>query len=60
MIKIGLILLLYFFINLVLCIMIANNTDATIENEISIAKLEKKIEEMEKDIQQLRKEDDLK
>lgn len=63
---IGFVLLLYFFVNVVLCIMVLNNSDTTIENEINIAKLEKKIEEIElekrieKIEQQLRKEDDLK
>lgn len=56
----GFILLLYLFVNVVLCIMIVNNTDATIENEIDISKLQERIEKMEKEIQQLRKEDDLK
>lgn len=63
---IGFVLLLYFFVNVVLCIMVISNSDTTIENEIKISKLEEKIEKMElergieKIEQQLRKEDDLK
>lgn len=63
---IGFVLLLYFFVNVVLCIMVLNNSDTTIENEIEISKLKEKIEKMElergieKIEQQLRKEDDLK
>lgn len=56
----GFVLLLYLFVNVVLCIMIVNNTDATIENEIDISKLEERIEKIEEEIQQLRREDDLK
>lgn len=63
---IGFILLLYLFVNVVLCIMVVNNSDTTIENEVEISKLKERIEKMElergieKIEQQLRKEDDLK
>ena len=57
---IGFVLLLYLFVNVVLCIMVVNNSDTTIENEVGISRLKERIERMEKDIQQLRKEDDLK
>ena len=62
----GFILLLYLFLNVVLCIMVVSNSDTTIENEIEISKLKERIEKMElergieKIEQQLRKEDDLK
>ena len=62
----GFILLLYLFVNVVLCIMVINNSDTIIENEVNISKLKERIEKMEfergieKIEQQLRKEDDLK
>lgn len=56
----GFILLLYLFVNVVLCIMVINNSDTIIENEVNISKLKERIEKMGKEIQQLRKEDDLK
>ncbi len=57
MVKIGLVILLLFLINVVLCIMIGS--EIIQQNEINILRLERKIERM---IQQLREkgEDDLK
>lgn len=55
MIKIGLVILLLFLINVVLCIMIGS--EIIQQNEINILRLERKMERM---IQQLRNEDDLK
>lgn len=55
MIKIGLMILLLFLINVVLCIVIGS--EIIDQNEINILRLERKMERM---IQQLRNEDDLK
>jgi hypothetical protein len=43
----GFILLLYLFVNVVLCIMVINNSDTIIENEVNISKLKERIEKME-------------
>ena len=55
MMKIGLMILLLFLINVVLCIVIGS--EIIDQNEINILRLERKMERM---IQQLRNEDDLK